>query len=133
MDLGKRPKQRTAAQPQTAAADVLQNETVHSQVNQTAAADIPQNETVHSQVNHHVPTEQLAPPTILVSMHNPLHRTDYTISSYSTLTHALTPGARLIDIPVPSSNSSTSYQHTTTSNEVRISTYSSLAGALGDF
>ena len=87
-----------------------------------------QNE-IQSQVNYYPPTRLISP---TIPVHNPLHRTDYAISSYSTLTYALTPGARLTDISIPPSNTSASHQYTVTTNEVQVSTYSSLAGALGD-
>lgn len=68
-----------------------------------------------------------------ISSVNSLHPTAYTLSSYSTLALALTPGAQVIDHNLPFVYTSPpSDRQVITSNEVIISHYSSLAGALGD-
>jgi len=68
-----------------------------------------------------------------ISSINSLHSTAYTLSSYSTLALALTPGARVIDHNLPLVYTSPlSDRQVITSFEVIISHYSSLAGALGD-
>ena len=56
----------------------------------------------------------------------------YTLSSYSTLALALTPGTQVIDYHLPFVSASPPDQQAVTSNKVIISHYSSLAGTLGD-